>query len=166
MKMKRQIRFSGLIGIALIVALALGSLALPIRTAATADEPGVQGVASQIKQLQQQLAELQKHVNDVAKPRIVAAGTVTYNRPPNQDNTTFSPVKLSPEIAAKLGEDYVVLLTNRYPTGGYPFFGVYWKRAAEGFDIYLVDIEISDGTTASYANPNTKYLIDWAVVRK
>ena len=32
--------------------------------------------------------------------------------------------------------------------------------------ISLVDVEIADGTTASYGNPNTKYLVDWLVIKK
>ncbi len=139
---------------------------LPAAVQSPAPPTDTQDVASQLKELQQQMGELRKQVGEMSKPRIVAAGSATYNRPAIQDNSTFSRVKLSPEIASKLGDDYIVLLTNRYPTGGYPFFGVYWKRATDGFDIYLVDIDINDGTTASYSNPNTKYLIDWAVVRK
>jgi len=130
----------------------------------TPDAP--QDLAAQAKQLQQQLTELQKQVNELSKSRIVAAGTATYTRPALQDNKSFSRIKLSADIASKLGEDYIVLLTNHFPTGGFPYFGAYWKRATEGFDIYLVDIGINDGTTVSYDNPNTKYLIDWAVIKK
>jgi hypothetical protein len=57
-------------------------------------------------------------------------------------------------------------LTNRFPTGGYPFFSVYWRPGADGFDISLVDVDVGDGTTASYGNPNTKYLVDWLVIKK
>lgn len=168
--MKRRYHLSRHVGVVAIGLLVLGAAAISVRAATSAsaeDEPATtQDVVSQVKQLQQQLADLRKQVNEMGKSRTVAAGTATYSRPAIQDNSTFSRVKLSPEIASKLGDEYIVLLTNRYPTGGYPFFGVYWKRAADGFDIYLVDIEINDGTTASYSNPNTKYLIDWAVIRK
>ena len=99
-------------------------------------------------------------------PQLVAAGTATYVRPAIQDNKRTVRVKLPVEIAAHLGDDYIVLLTNRFPTGGYPFFSVYWRRATDGFDISLVDVEINEGTTASYGNPNTKYLVDWLVIKK
>jgi hypothetical protein len=75
-------------------------------------------------------------------------------------------VKLPAEIAAHLGNDYIVLLANRFPIGGYPFFSAYWRPAPDGFDIALVDVEIGDGTTASYGNPNSKYLVDWLVIKK
>lgn len=118
-------------------------------------------LADQIKEMQKQLAELRSQT-----PRIVAAGTATLRRPELMDNTTHVHVRLSEEFASKLGEDYIVLLTNRYPVGGYPYFSVYWKRAKHGFDVYLVDISLNWGTTASYTNKNTAYLIDWMVVKK
>ena len=102
----------------------------------------------------------------VHAPQLVAAGTATYVRPAIQDNKRAVRVKLPAEIAAHLGDDYIVLLTNRFPTGGYPFFSVYWRPAADGFDISLVDVEVGGGTTASYDNPNTKYLVDWLVIKK
>jgi hypothetical protein len=102
----------------------------------------------------------------VHAPQLVAAGTAKYVRPANQDNKRAVRVKLPAEIAAHLGDDYIVLLTNRFPTGGYPFFSVYWRPAADGFDISLVDVELGDGNTASYDNPNTKYLVDWLVIKK
>jgi hypothetical protein len=128
--------------------------------------PNGGGKADQLGQIQRQLAELQTQVNELKKSRILAAGTATYTRPSPQDNKSYSRIKLSAEIASKLGDEYIVLLTNRYPTGGYPFFGCYWKRANEGFDIYVVDISVNDGTTVLYDNPNTKYLVDWAVIKK
>src|SRR5262249_21511744 len=77
---------------------------------------------------------------------------------------TIARVNLRPEITAKLGQDYIVIVTNRYPTGGFPYFGVYWKPSKEGFDLSLVDTSISWGTTSSYSNRNKTYLIDWIVV--
>jgi hypothetical protein len=99
-------------------------------------------------------------------PQLVAAGTATYVRPANQDNKRAVRVKLPAEIAAHLADDYIVLLTNRFPTGGYPFLSAYWRPATDGFDILLVDVELGQDTTASYVNPNTKYLVDWLVVKK
>jgi uncharacterized protein (TIGR03000 family) len=120
---------------------------------------GVATLAAQVAELQKQVAELR----GLQTPRIVAAGTATYRRPELQDNTTIARVKLNADVAAKLGKDYIVLLTNRYPTGGYPYFSVYWKPSKDGFDISLVDIELN-GSTASYSNKNKIYLIDWIVV--
>jgi hypothetical protein len=65
-----------------------------------------------------------------------------------------------------LGDDYIVLITNRFPAGGFPFLDAYWKKAKDGFDILLVDASIADGTSASYANKNKNYLIDWIVDKK
>ena len=103
---------------------------------------------------------------DKTVPQLVAAGTATYVRPEIQDNKRAVRVKLSAEIAAHLGDDYLVLLTNRLPTGGYPYFSAYWRPAADGFDISLIDVEVGGDTTASYENPNTKYLVDWLVIKK
>ncbi len=75
-------------------------------------------------------------------------------------------MKLPAEVAAHLADDYIVQLTNRFPTGGYPFFSAYWKPAADGFDIFVVDPEIGPDSSAGYMNPNTKYLVDWLVVKK
>jgi hypothetical protein len=119
-------------------------------------------LTTQVEELQKQVEELRA----ASAPRIIAAGTATFVRPETQDNTAKTHVKLNAEIASKLGEDYLVLLTNRYPTGGYPYFSVYWKLAKDGFDIYLVDSTLNWGTTASYTNNNRTYLIDWVVVKK
>jgi hypothetical protein len=121
----------------------------------------------QLKELQKQLAELKKQVSELQKTRVVAAGTATWERPRIQANRTSTRVKLGPAITAQLGKDYIVLLTNRFPAGGYPWFDCYWKAAADGFDITLVDPTIVGGLqTASYENRNTSYLIDWVVVKK
>src|SRR5580704_556060 len=126
----RLFRFAGIVaGLIVAIGLGIGQSKFARATSADADEPSgpAQDLASQVKQLQQQLAELKKQVSEANKSRIVAAGTATYIRPANQDNKSFSRVKLSADIASKLGEDYVVLLTNHFPTGGYPYFDVYWK---------------------------------------
>jgi hypothetical protein len=124
------------------------------------------GVPDQIKNLQQQLADLKKQIGEARGPRIVAAGTAVWTRPQWQANSTNTRVKLNPEIAAQLGKDYIVLLTNRSPVGGYPWFSCYWKIARDGFDVTLVDPTIAGGSSSSYDNNNTSYLVDWAVVKK
>jgi hypothetical protein len=101
-----------------------------------------------------------------AGPQIVAGGTATWTRPQWQANNTSTRVKLNPEITAQLGTNYIVLLTNRSPVGGYPWFNCYWSIARDGFDIKLVDTTIADGGSASYDNRNTSYLVDWVVVKK
>jgi hypothetical protein len=104
---------------------------------------------------------------DVAgPPRIVAAGTATFKLGAEQDNATFTRVQTSDEIAARLGEDYIVLLTARYPAGGYPFFVPYWKKAKDGFDVTLVDVTLGPNATASYATQAKSYPVDWVVVKK
>jgi TolA-binding protein len=128
--------------------------------------PDVAPPAGQIKDLQKQVAELQTRVNELQKPRIIAAGTATFNLGEEQDNATRTRVQLSGEVATRLGDDYIVLLTTRFPAGGYPFFVPYWKRAKDGFDVTLVDVTLGPNATASYANRNKAYLIDWIVVKK
>jgi hypothetical protein len=123
-------------------------------------------LAAQVKELQKLVAELQTRVSELQKPRIVAAGTATFNLGAEQDNATRVRVQLNGDVAARLGEDYVVLLTTRFPTGGYPFFVPYWKRARDGFDVTLVDVTLGPDSTSSYANRNKTYLIDWVVVKK
>jgi hypothetical protein len=118
------------------------------------------------KELRKQLAELTKQVSELQRPRIVAAGTATWVRPRMQANRTSTRVKLPAEIVAGLGTDYVVVLTSRFPTGGYPYFASYWKSASDGFDITLVDPSLGDGSSSMYVNPNTSYLVDWIVVKK
>lgn len=124
------------------------------------------GVRDQIADLQKQLADLKQQVTGRQGPRIVAAGTATWTRPRWQANDTNTRVKLSPEIAAQLGTNYIVLLTNRSPVGGFPWFVCYWSIATDGFNITLVDPTLALGGSASYDNNNMKYLVDWAVVKK
>jgi hypothetical protein len=120
-------------------------------------------VAGQIKELQKQMADLQTQVSDLKTPRIVAAGTATIKLGAVQDNKTSLRVKLRAEIAAKLGNNCIVQLTNRYPTGG-SFFVPYWKPATEGFDIFVADPSLTSGT--QIINDNQPYYIDWIVVQK
>ncbi len=134
------------------------------QVAASSTPPGA--VGDQLKDLQKQFADLKTQISQQG-PRIVAAGTAKWLRPRIQANDTIARVKLSPEIAAQLGKQYIVLLTNRYPTGGYPWFDCYWSIASDGFNITLVDPTITGGTqTASYETGGTTYLVDWVVVKK
>lgn len=127
----------------------------------------VDALAVQVKELQKQVAELQARAGALPTPRIVAAGTATFQLGKVQDNATNVRVPLSGDIAARLGEDYIVLLTNRFPTGGFPFFAPYWKRAKDGFDITLVDVTLGPNSTVSNLyNRNKTFLIDWIVVKK
>jgi hypothetical protein len=121
-------------------------------------------VAEQMKELKKQVTELQSRLNELQKQRIVAAGTATFNLGAEQDNATFTRVPLTADVAKRLGDDYIVLLTARFPVGGYPFFVPYWKRARDGFDVTLVDVALGPNSTASYGNRNKAYLIDWIVV--
>jgi hypothetical protein len=123
-------------------------------------------VAEQVKVLQKQIAELQARLNEMQKVRILAAGTATWTRPQSLENKTSVRVKLPADVTAQLGKDYIVLLTNRFPTGGYPYFAPFWKAAPDGFDITLVDPSLGNGDAAGYDNPNKTYLIDWVVVKK
>jgi len=121
----------------------------------------------QVKELQKQLADLQARMSQTQTARIIAAGTATFRLGAVQDNATSARVQLDGGVAARLGDEYIVLLTNRFPTGGYPFFVPYWQRAKDGFDITLVDVTLGPDSTASYAyNKNKIYLIDWIVVKK
>src|ERR1700684_3487671 len=113
-----------------------------------------------------QTQELQKQVMELQKTRIVASGTTTFKLAGDQDNATNVRVMLNEEIAKRIGEDYIVLLTQRFPAGGYPFFVPLWKRASDGFDITIVDVALGPNETASYANKNKSYLVDWIVVKK
>jgi hypothetical protein len=99
-------------------------------------------------------------------PAIAAAGTATVQIGAQQDNVTFAHVKLAADVAAHLGDDYIVLVSARYPKGGWPFFTPYWKPAADGFDVTMVDPSLGPDSTASYNNPNHTYPVDWIVVRK
>ena len=99
-------------------------------------------------------------------PAIAAAGTATVQLGAEQNNTTFAHIKLAADIAAHLGDDYIVLVSARYPKGGYPFFTPYWKPADGGFDVTMVDTALGTPGSASYDNPNHTYPVDWIVVRK
>ncbi|HEX3999392.1 MAG TPA: hypothetical protein VHX65_12645 [Pirellulales bacterium] len=101
-----------------------------------------------------------------AAPYIVAAGTATFRMGAEQDNATFTHVKLAADVAARLGDDYIVLVSARYPKAGYPFFSPLWKPAADGFDVTMVDPSLGAGSTASYDNANHTFPIDWVVVKK
>jgi hypothetical protein len=119
-------------------------------------------VARQIKELQKQVADLQTQASDLKTPRIVAAGTATIRLGAVQDNKTSTRVKLRGDIVAKLGDNCIVQLTNRYPTGG-SFFVAYWKPATDGFDILLADPSL----VGTGINPSKEpYYIDWIVVQK
>ena len=116
----------------------------------------VENLAAQIRDLKKQMMET---------PRIIAAGTATWQLGNAQNNSTSVRVHLKDEIASKIGEDYIVLLTNRY--SGYPFYSPYWKKAKDGFDITLVDTALAPNGTVSYIiNVNRTFLVDWIVVKK
>jgi hypothetical protein len=119
-------------------------------------------LAEQVKELKKQAIELQ------ARAHIVAAGTAIYTRPEVQDNRTVAQVKLPADVAKGLGENYIVLLTMRYPAGGYPYFNCYWKKSESGFEISVVDTTVTGpgGVTASYTNRHKDYPVDWIVVKK
>ena len=119
--------------------------------------------------LSEQVKELKNQVNELrARAHVVAAGTAIYTRPEVQDNRTVAPVKLPADVVKSLGEDYIVLLTMRYPTGGYPYFNCYWKKSESGFEISVVDTTVTGpgGVTASYTNKHKDYPVDWIVVKK
>ena len=100
-----------------------------------------------------------------AEPRIVAAGTAIWKLGKAQHNSTSVRVQVKDEIASKLGEDYIVLLTPRYT--GYPYYSAYWKKANDGFDVFLVDPEIGSTGSRSYLfEVNRNYPVDWIVVKK
>jgi len=99
-------------------------------------------------------------------PQIAAAGTATVRLGAEQNNATFAHVKLAADVAAGLGNDYIVIVSARYPKGGFPYFTPYWKPAADGFDVTMVDTTLGNGGTASYDNANHSYPVDWIVVRK
>lgn len=156
---------------ALLILIALWSMnrvaiSAPTAGASAKEVPAdVDTQAQQLKDLQKQVADLQSRASQT--PRIIVAGTATFHLGAVQNNATFARVKLDSGVAARLGADYIVLLTNRFPAGGYPFFDPYWKQANDGFDITLVDATLGPDSTASYeSNENKTYLIDWIVVKK
>jgi hypothetical protein len=148
------------------VSIAVLSFAALLSPDRVASEPKGNSDAEAIQELQKQVAELKAQVKELQKSRIVAAGTANWTRPKNQENKTNTRVKLPADVAAGIGKDYIVFLSNRFPKGGYPYFEAYWKPASDGFDIILVDPSLSDGASASYDNPSTEYPIDWIVVKK
>jgi hypothetical protein len=98
-------------------------------------------------------------------PRIVSAGTAVWKLGKVQDNTTSVRVNLKDDITARLGEEYIVLLTPRFT--GFPHYVPYWKKAKDGFDIVLVDPSIARGGSVSYLFAvNREFPVDWIVVRK
>jgi outer membrane murein-binding lipoprotein Lpp len=165
--MNRQHVFSTV----LITTAVLGLVALPWKDSAATSAPqakangegGKDTVSGQVKELQAQVAELRKQVGE-QKPHIVAAGTASWRCPDLQRNVLSTRVKLPGDIVAGLGKDYIVLLTNRLPSG-YPYFVPHWKLAPDGFDITPVDTAVSETTPAGYG-VNRTYLIDWIVVKK
>jgi hypothetical protein len=124
----------------------------------------VEAQGQQLKELQKQVADLQAQVSRMQTPRIVAAGTATITLPGIQDNKQRVRVKLPADIAARLGANFIVELTNRCPTGG-SFFVPYWKPAADGFDILVADPSLS-GDYQITPRDKQPYYIDWIVVRK
>jgi hypothetical protein len=155
----------------IFTAATLGLVALNVndRRAISAAEPAANSgnvqdaVAAQINDLQKQVAELRSQVSDLKTPRIIAAGTATVRLGPQQDNKTSIRIKLRADVVSQLGGNYIVQLTNRYPTGD-SFFVAYWKAAADGFDIFLADPSL----VGVQINPNRRepYYIDWIVVQK
>jgi hypothetical protein len=98
-------------------------------------------------------------------PRIAVAGTAIWKLGKVQNNATSVHVQLNAEIAGKIGDDYIVLLTPRLTS--YPFFVPYWKKAKDGFDITLVDPSLGQGSTAEYLFAvNRDYPVDWVVIKK
>ena len=120
--------------------------------------------SQQIKELQKQVADLQARMRQMQTPRIIAAGTAAIKLPGIQDNKQRVRVKLPAEIAARLGANFIVELTNRCPTGG-AFFVPYWKPAADGFDILVADPSLS-GDYQITPNDKQPYYIDWILVQK
>jgi len=145
-----------------------GSVTTSARATSSPPEKGDPNtLAGQTQELQKQVADLQKLVAELQKTRIVASGTTMFKLAGDQDNATNVRVMLNEDIAKRIGEDYIVLLTQRFPAGGYPFFVPLWKRASDGFDITLVDVTLGPNETASYTtNKNKSYLVDWIVVKK
>jgi hypothetical protein len=46
----------------------------------------------------------------------------------------LDPIRSGISHKPNLNDDYVVVISSRFPTGGYPFFTPYWKPAKDGFD--------------------------------
>jgi len=125
----------------------------------------VEALAGQVKELQKQLAALQARTSET--PRIIAAGTATFALGKVQDNATFVRVKLNADVTARLGDDYIVLLTTRVPTGRFPLYVPYWRKAKDGFDVTLASVTLGPDGTVSYLFKTDKtFPIDWIVVKK
>ena len=105
-----------------------------------------------------------EHASSSRRQFIVAAGTATIKLPGIQDNKQKIRVKLPADIAARLGTNCIVQLTNRFPTGG-AFFVPYWKPATDGFDIHVADPSLN-GDYQITPNDKQPYYIDWVVVQK
>jgi hypothetical protein len=130
---------------------------------AKALQVAVDAQAQQLKDLQKQVADLQTRISQKQTPRIVAAGTATIKLPGIQDNKQTIRVKLPADIAARLGADCIVQLTNRCPTGGC-FFVPYWKPTGNGFDILVADPSLEGVQIVPH--DKEPYYIDWVVVGK
>ena len=70
---------------------------------------------------------------------------------------------INDHLKFRLGANYTVQLTNRYPTSN-DFFVAYWKPATDGFDIFLAEPHL----VGVGINPDQKvpYYVDWIVVQK
>lgn len=99
-------------------------------------------------------------------PHIIAVGTASFDRPRTFDNQAAVHVKLAAEVASKLGEDYIVLLTPRLPEGGYPYLTPFWKKNSDSFDIIPVDTSLAPPNFVEYSGKNKTHLIDWLVIKK
>jgi hypothetical protein len=118
---------------------------------------GATHLTTSAKAIQQQASE--------QAPRIVSGGTVVWKLGKVQDNATSVRVQLNADIATRIGEEYIVLLTPRFT--GFPYYVPYWKKAKDGFDIILVDTSLARGGTVSYIfEVNREFPVDWVVVRK
>ncbi|HWY87328.1 MAG TPA: hypothetical protein VNX28_11415 [Gemmataceae bacterium] len=127
----------------------------------------VEALAGQVKELQKQLAALQARVDETQSPRIIAAGTATFELGKVQNNATFVRVKLNADVTARLGADYIVLLTTRVPTGSFPLYVPYWKKAKDGFDVTLANVTLGpDGNVSYLFRTDKTFPIDWIVVKK
>jgi hypothetical protein len=156
----------------IVVTLTLVALALLCRRDEAASSPAQAPAGTDVADMMIQFKELQRQVaaisdrTDGQSPRIVAAGTATWTRPEALSNRTSVRVQLPADVAAQLGKDFIVLLTNRFPQAGYPYFAAYWTPATGGFDVTLVEPTLPNGGVVSYANGNRTYLVDWIVVKK
>lgn len=157
---RRHVRSVLVFTVALLI---LATLNFHDRPASSASQLDKDGVAGQIKELQKQVVELQNQVNELKTPHILAAGTAVVKLGPQQDNKTSIRVKLRDAVVAQVGDKCIVQLTNRYPTGD-TFFVPYWRKATDGFDIFLADPSL----VGIQINPNRNvpYFIDWIVVQK